>query len=60
MQTPQYIQDDKIKCFALDCEMVRTSEGQELARITIVNRKLEVVYDTHVQPSAPVEDYATQ
>lgn len=60
MQTPQYAMDDKIKCLALDCEMVRTSEGQELARITVVDRKLEVVYDTYVQPSAPVEDYATQ
>lgn len=61
MQTPQYVlPDHAIKCLAVDCEMVKTSLGQELARITIVNRKLQVIYDSYVQPSAQVLDYATQ
>lgn len=60
IQTPQCAADSRIKCYAMDCEMVRTEVGSELARITIVDRKAAVVYDTFVKPSAPVTDYATQ
>ena len=37
--------------------MVYTRLGYELARITVVNLKKEVVYDTLVKPKYPIECY---
>ncbi|CAH8666716.1 unnamed protein product [Heterobilharzia americana] len=42
--------------YALDCEMVYTTGGCELARITIVNSKLEAVLDEIVCPDNPIVD----
>lgn len=36
----------------IDCEMVLTSEGRELARVTVVDQALETVYDTLVVRTA--------
>lgn len=46
--------------FAVDCEMVETRLGSELARISIVNESLECIYDTYVKPDCPVVDYRTK
>ena len=46
--------------FALDCEMVETAQGLELARISLVNEALECIYDKLVKPENPVIDYKTQ
>ena len=46
--------------FAVDCEMVRTVDGLELARVSIVDESLECVYDTLVKPPNPVLDYVTK
>lgn len=46
--------------FAVDCEMVETSKGLELARVSIVNESLECIYDTLVKPDLPVLDYKTK
>ncbi|XP_063228438.1 uncharacterized protein LOC134534195 [Bacillus rossius redtenbacheri] len=47
--------------FALDCEMCRTDTKQlELTRISVVNEKLEVVYDTLVKPHNRITDYLTR
>ena len=46
--------------FALDCEMVFTKKGMEVAKVSIVNLCGEIVYDTLVKPSAPVVDYNTR
>ena len=51
--------DTELPIFAVDCEMVETKMGSELARISIVNEELECVYDTYVKPGAPVTDYRT-
>ncbi|KAK6620030.1 hypothetical protein RUM44_006430 [Polyplax serrata] len=51
--------DENPGVFALDCEMVYTRLGYELARVTVVNLKKEVVYDTLVKPKYPVECYNT-
>jgi len=48
------------KVFALDCEMVRTARGSELAGITVVDFMGNVCYDTLVRPPVPVGDYRTE
>lgn len=45
---------------AIDCEMVQTSEGSSLARISVVDQKLTVIYDKLVKPSLSITDYLTQ
>ena len=46
--------------FSIDCEMVETAKGSELARISIVNEALECIYDTFVKPAIPITDYKTK
>uniref|UniRef100_A0A6M2DJQ9 Putative 3'-5' exonuclease n=1 Tax=Xenopsylla cheopis TaxID=163159 RepID=A0A6M2DJQ9_XENCH len=46
--------------FGLDCEMCRTKFGSELTRVSMVNEKFEVVYETFVKPYNKIIDYVTQ
>ncbi|KAM7533373.1 hypothetical protein Aperf_G00000126452 [Anoplocephala perfoliata] len=46
--------------FAIDCEMVLTKAGSELARITLVDEMGCVILDRLVKPELPVEDYLTR
>ncbi|GLG95934.1 Uncharacterized protein GBIM_02791 [Gryllus bimaculatus] len=47
--------------FGLDCEMCRTTTGDlEVTRISIVNEKLEVVYESFVKPYNRITDYLTR
>mmetsp|Transcript_8826 Transcript_8826/g.7802 ORF Transcript_8826/g.7802 Transcript_8826/m.7802 type:complete len:175 (+) Transcript_8826:265-789(+) len=48
------------KIIAMDCEMVRTCKGLELARLSIVDFQYKVIYDHFVTPENPVEDYLTK
>jgi len=43
----------------LDCEMVLTKEGSQLARVTLCGKNLRTIYDVYVRPSAEVVDYLT-
>ncbi|KAH7703150.1 exonuclease family protein [Aphelenchoides avenae] len=45
--------------YALDTEMVYTTAGAELARLTLVDANCAVVLDAKVRPSAPVIDCNT-
>ncbi|XP_064096912.1 putative exonuclease GOR [Macrobrachium nipponense] len=45
--------------FALDCEMVCTKAGLELAAISVVDTACNVVYETVVLPRHPIIDYLT-
>ena len=46
--------------FAVDCEMVQTRAGLELARVSLVDENLQCVYDKLVKPDNPVLDYKTE
>ncbi|CAI2731493.1 unnamed protein product [Schistosoma spindalis] len=46
--------------YAIDCEMVLTSVGSELARVTMVDEKATVMFDRLVKPPNPVKDYLTK
>lgn len=45
--------------FGVDCEMVKTQTGVELARISIVDENYKSVYETLVKPKSVVVDYLT-
>jgi RNA exonuclease 1 len=45
---------------AIDCEMVVTKDGFELARLTIMNEHREVICDELVKPTNPIVDYNTR
>ena len=47
------------KVFALDCEMVNTTRGKELAWVTMLDFNGNICYDTLVKPHAFVVDYNT-
>ena len=48
------------KLLAIDCEMVTTQHGLELARVSLVNSEMEVIYDTFVMPDERILDYNTK
>lgn len=56
----QEFDHDGSHIFALDCEMCRAEEGLVLARVSVVNFNLEVVYDKLVKPDVPIIDYMTR
>ncbi|XP_075302958.1 uncharacterized protein LOC104326743 [Opisthocomus hoazin] len=49
--------DGNCGVYALDCETCYTTHGLELTRVTVVDAKLQVVYDTFVKPDGKVVDY---
>lgn len=46
--------------YALDCEMLYTTAGMDLAAISIVDSNCHLVYETMVLPDAPIIDYNTE
>ena len=47
------------KVFALDCEMVNTDKGEEVAMVTLLNVAGEVCFESFVKPSTRIKDYNT-
>ncbi|XP_063605054.1 uncharacterized protein LOC134780331 isoform X1 [Penaeus indicus] len=52
--------DGSPRIFGLDCEMIFTSKGFELARLTLVCVSGKVVLDLYVKPLGEVFDYNTK
>lgn len=52
---------EKTKVIAIDCEMVGIDTGKDnmLARVSLVNKYGNCIYDKYVLPSEPVVDYRT-
>ncbi|UYV65179.1 REXO1 [Cordylochernes scorpioides] len=46
--------------YGVDCEMAYTTDGLELIRVSVVNSRLQSVYETLVKPANPVLDYNTR
>ncbi|KAI8050582.1 hypothetical protein BDF22DRAFT_695698 [Syncephalis plumigaleata] len=46
--------------YAIDCEMVMTAMGSQLARATLLNESGETIFDELVIQEHPVTDYLTQ
>ncbi|XP_071490303.1 uncharacterized protein [Diadema antillarum] len=51
---------DNSPIFGIDCEMVITSAGSELARVTLVDEEGSVKYNSYSKPHNPVRDYVTR
>lgn len=45
--------------YALDCEMLYTTAGMDVAAISIVDHNCNLVYETLILPDAPIIDYNT-
>ena len=45
---------------ALDCELVYTTSGMSLARLTVIDDAAKVVLDAHVKPQGSVLDLNTR
>ena len=48
------------KVFALDCEMVKTYVGQEIARVTLLNFSGKICLDEFVKPKNEIRDYRSK
>lgn len=46
--------------YALDCEMVNTTVGIEIVRVTVINHEGKEVYESKVKPSNPILDYKSK
>ena len=46
--------------YSVDCEMVYTTLGLQLARITVVDMELKSVFESLVKPSHTIVDYNTR
>uniref|UniRef100_A0A665WZZ6 Zgc:152968 n=1 Tax=Echeneis naucrates TaxID=173247 RepID=A0A665WZZ6_ECHNA len=58
---PRHLSDKSCPgVYSLNCEMCYTVHGLELSRVTVVNSRLQVVYDTFVRPDSEVIDYNTR
>ncbi|XP_059167068.1 RNA exonuclease 1 homolog [Physella acuta] len=51
---------DDHKIYSLDCEMVYTKAGLELARVTVIDEDCNTVYESLVRPDTDIIDYNTR
>lgn len=46
--------------YAIDCEMVRTDNGLELARLSVLSAQGKILYDALIKPARSVRDHLTK
>lgn len=51
---------DERKVYALDCEMIFTGLGLEVAKVSVVSCEGQIVYEHFVRPKGQVADYNTR
>lgn len=56
----RHISDHTPRLIAVDCEMVTTEFGMELAKVTLIDEQYVVLYDSYVKPSNAVMNYNTR
>ncbi|CDI96854.1 rna exonuclease 1 [Echinococcus multilocularis] len=52
--------EPRVNVYSLDCEMVYTTGGCELARVTVIDTNLNVVVDRVIRPLNPIIDANTR
>ncbi|KAI7880380.1 hypothetical protein K492DRAFT_130234 [Lichtheimia hyalospora FSU 10163] len=57
---PAATPSERKRLMALDCEMVKTTAGKALARVTLVDENGESLLDQFVKPEEPILDYLTE
>lgn len=45
--------------YAIDCEMVYTQHGMEVAKVTVVGVRGSIVYESYIKPTEKIWDYNT-
>ncbi|RKP27324.1 ribonuclease H-like domain-containing protein [Syncephalis pseudoplumigaleata] len=55
----EHADDSEAALYAIDCEMVMTATGPQLARATLLDEQGEAVFDELVVQEQPVTDYLT-
>ena len=61
VNTPKFNKNiHKHALLSIDCEMVGTKRGSEVARVSLVDINLNVIYDAYVLPTSKVVDYRTK
>lgn len=51
---------DDYGVYSLDCEMCYTTHGLDLTRVTVIDSKCKVIFETLVKPLHPIVDYNTR
>lgn len=51
---------DSLDVIGIDCEMIKTSKGEEVARLSAVNENCDTIIDEYLKPIGEVEDYRTK
>lgn len=52
--------EDKHEVLAFDCELIYTTAGMSLARLTVLDESGKVIMDQHVKPRAAILDLNTR
>ena len=58
-ELPEKVENSR-DVIGIDCEMIKTSKGEEVARLSVVDKNGELVLDEFFKPLGEVEDYRTK
>ncbi|KAK8886475.1 hypothetical protein M9Y10_041938 [Tritrichomonas musculus] len=52
--------ENSLDIIGIDCEMIKTTQGEEVARLSAVDENGNTIIDEYLKPLGEVEDYRTQ